>query len=339
MFKKQLYKKRIITIHSLFSDYIFDTTGKFSVPLARIIKNVIGIKLLNGHIPEITQPYVYINIEEIKKYNVTSRGQKNYHFVIRRPSQAAISGSHYLNNLMLSENGFTGKLGTLSRFTIQFYDIYDNKYNFGTSKLTVASFSNATLSEITTTINHGLLIGDAIRIRNFKNASIDGLRQHIESSRFTIQNVTAANRFTINLDLSGEMASQQNTGTLPAYVLGSKANITSLNDHIPVTLLSTNPSGTIVTTGIAHNLILGLTIQISGCDNCVTDLDNQRMNKKHVITSIIDPTNFLIGTILDSYSTPNQKTNIQSGYLLGLDSILYIEKYQSSFDFEITQSI
>jgi len=337
--EKQIYRKHIITINSLFSDYIFGNSGKFSVPLYRRIKNIIEIKLINGHIPEITHPYLYINIEEIKKYNVTSNGQANYQFILRKPNQPAISGLHYLNNLIDTKNGFTGKLGYLSRFTIQFYDMFDNKFNFGNSKLTVLSFSNAALSEITTSINHGLALGDALLIRNFKNASSDGVRQTIENTRAIIQNITAVNRFTVNLDLSGEMASQQNTGTAPPYVLGSKSTITSLNDYIPVSTFTTDPSGTIVTTSINHNLILGITISISGCDNCVTEPDNERINKKHVITNIIDPTHFLIGAKLISYASPNQKTNIQASYLLGANSILYIEKYQSSFDFELTESI
>jgi hypothetical protein len=230
----------------------------------------------------------------------------------------------------------------MDRMSVKIYDRHGNINNFGTSKLSALSFTNANPTVLRTSVNHGLAINDVIWIRNFRNASTSPLQNLLHTTRWKVLAVVAADRVSVaynstgaNLDLSAEAANQQITGTLPAYVLGANSEIIyGTGRRIRPTAYAAGVTGTNVTTIANHGLVAGDQISITGFDNGATLHDNQLINSSHIVQSAVAANIINISPTLSAYISPAQATSAQPAFTLGQNANILVEKYQVSFDFK-----
>jgi hypothetical protein len=328
--------KRIINVDSLFAqshtsscDFIYEFPIK--------INGIKEIELISGNIPATTEPYLFLDIPELKTREVYGMYNKRYVAMLRYELPA--TGEQNLLDLPTPGHSarICGDLGTLQKITIKLYARWGVLHSFGTSKINVASFSNASPTLITTSINHGLVNGDVIFVRDFTNASTRTIQGLITNNQYVVT-VISPTTFTIPLDLSGEAVSQQITGTQPAFTLGQGSEIKFGDIGYLTTNYASGPTGTIITTHGNHVMSVGSYIRIINFTNGSTFLDNEKINTQHIIIATPALNQIEISNKLSAYPATNQVTGTQPAYTLGLNSKIFPTKYQTSFDFKILSS-
>lgn len=327
---------KVFAVDSLLSETNHISSTNFVYELPERLNGIISIELISGSIPETLEPFLYLDIENLRVKNIVGPRNRTYFAIIRYRLPAVAEQN--LIDLETHNCIATGQIGTMTELRIKLYDRLGNLYNFGADRLILASMSNASPTVITTTVNHGLANGDIVYLRNVPNLSTFSLKQQVEETAWTVT-VTGGTTFTIPFDLSGEAVNQQTTGTLVAYPLGQNAVVDHPGDiSYAIVSIVAFGSETRIETDKAHNITVGKLIKIYGMDNGATRTDNSKINSQHIVTTVSDNTHFDIPVSLSSYVTPSQVTGTEVAYTLGIRSDLYIAKYQCSFDFAIQAS-
>jgi len=328
----------IIVVDSLTAD-IHTSSCDFVFILPENFDSVELVQVISGNIPETTESYLLMDIEELRAKKIYGFGNKNYSAILRYITPA--TASQNLLDLESENCSVFGDLGRLSQFHVRIYNRLGNLHSFGTDISIIASITNASPAVIQTTVNHGLVNGDVIHIENLTNMSTRSLTNSIEDTPWTIT-VTGVTTFSIVLDLSGEAADQQLTGTLAAYALGDNAYVEHIGDgsyHVESIVYNVPRNSTIVETDRIHAITVGKLVTITGMDNCATTADNNRFNGRHIVSFVSDTTHFDIEPVLSSYVTPRQATSVDLAYPLGQRGIILAEKFQCSFDIMIRASM
>jgi hypothetical protein len=321
---------RTINIDSLFAKtHISSCDFVYELPIK--INGVKQVQILSGNIPATSEPYLFLDIPELKHREIFGAYGKRYIAILRYELPATAEQ----NLIDLPPNNFiTGYLGTLTQLTIKIYARWGLLHSFGLSKINVTSFSNASPTVITTSVAHNLVNGDTIYIREFSNASTLELQNTIQTTQYIVT-VTGGTTFTIPLDLSGESPTQQDSGVLAAYTLGKNSEIKLQNIGYITTSYVAGPTGTLITTSGNHLISVGDIIKISGFDNGVTFSDNNKINSQHRVIAVPAANQIEISNILSSYPGTSQLTGTRPAYTLGLNSKIYPTKRQISFDINI----
>lgn len=330
----------------------------FSVSLPQEFKNISKIELVGGCIPNFIgknlldynkEPFLYLNIKELKDNNVYITGITSPVFAKLHFDYNMSVNYIYLQTPRkgLMNTNINENISNLSSLTMQLLGSDGNPIVFGNDLLEIASFSATNPTTVTTTTNHGLSTGDKVYISYFKNGSTFNINNHINQSSGHVITVTSPNTFTIPVDLSSEGANQPNTGVEPPYPLGKYATILIGGNTYasgttpgrmlkkPYTFSTTNP--TVITTSSNHGLSTGAIVTISGFDNGTTKYINDLVNHRHKIT-VISPTQFSIPVDLSGQAANQQKTNTIAPYPLGQGSYAMIAHLQTSFDLMLTMS-
>ncbi len=317
---------------------IYRSSSDFMFRLPRFFNKVDWIKLLGGNIPNTSEPFLYVNISDEIIKNIYSSNGHRYDGILRYRLPA--TSTQNLIDMDKTQFNMMGPIEKIDQFNVRLFDKYGKTNSFGLDTVNINSFSNANPSVITTSVNHLLVPNDIVLVRGFDNGSSIGLNATINETRWEVVAVGAPNTITIRdaststiLDLSGDAASQPLTGFGQTYPLGSTATVVNkANQRKPITLISQNGLETQIQTSITHNLSVGNDIKIEGMDNGFTPRDNNVINQRHYVSSIVDPNNFTISRQISSYVTPRAGTDEPGPYILGSKSILYVEKYQCTFD-------
>ena len=328
-------KKRtdvIFSVDSILADES-NGSGDFIYQLPTRLDGCVYIRLLGGSIPPTTEPYLYVDIDNLRIKQVMGPSNKKYFSIIRYELPAVAEQN--LIDLEKKLCSSTGLLGTITQVHIKIYDRLGNLYSFGTDKLSIGAITNASPANITTTANHGLINGDVIYIKDVPNFSTQSVKNFMESTSWIVTVVDPTN-FTIVADLTGEAVNQQETGSTPPYRLGLNTHISHPGDN-DYGVVSIVLAGTVtrLETGRAHSMTAGKLIKITGFDNGATISDNNLINGQHIVTNVSDNTHIDIGVQLSSYVTPRQPTSTETAWTLGLRGYIFVAKYQCSFDFLI----
>lgn len=321
--------KKIVSVDSMFASN-YTSSCDFVFDLNETISHIKYVKLLSGSYPETTERSLFLDMIDFNKKPVQGPLNGRYSYVLRFGGSAGRTNFQDLQN-----EGWIFKEDKprLNQIRMKIYDTDSDLHSFGVDSASIRDITSGSPTTIRTTINHGLVNGDLIRIFGVDNMSTVTLNKNI-NYKWTVT-VTAADTFTIPLNTTGEGASQPVTGvsTTP-YTLGGNSEIVldTLYNYLQPATYVTHVNGTQVTTTTAHGLSVGQNIRIRGFDNGATVSDNNKMNAQHTIISIISPTSFTIGAALSAYPVNSPKTGIIT-YLLGSHGSIRIDKMQCSFDF------
>jgi len=329
----------IINIDSLHAT-TYRSSSDFDIILSKQFTNITKIQLLSGNIPSTLEPYLFIDISPDFDQNVYGPLNGNYNGILR----FSLPSTNDQNILDMDNTTcyINNPIRYLDRFNIKIWNKQGNIHSFNTNNILITSFTNASPSVLTTNNNHGLSINDIVYVKNFTNGSTTGINKLIHSTTWYINTTPAVNTLTLKdgngtiLDLSTEATNQTFTGYGNTSPLGYGTEIELENgNRIMITLFTNGISKTRITTAVNHGLLNNQDIKISGFNNGATLHDNDLINTRHYILNIIDPFTFDINVILSSYTSPKAKTTDISPFLLGSNSVLYIDKNQCSFDFMI----
>jgi hypothetical protein len=332
----------IVTVNSLYSDK-HSSSCNFSVDFHQTFVNVLGIKLVGGHIPETSHKFLYYDIAESFDGNIYSPFGSKYCGILRW--EPIVTGTtvpfitldsakfNYRSNHMKTHRD------RLNRLSVKIYDMYGNLHSFGNDYLNITSITPGSPSTITTTTNHGLAIGDIISITDIDNSSSIHMNNLLNNIH-TVVGTPALNQFTIAVNTALEPANNYNTNiddTL--YPLGGNGFMEYMTtQRLNIDHLSAHVSGTEVTTKNNHTLLVGDKIKIVGVDNCSTMNDNEIINRYHTVLLVTGANTFVVGTTLSAYPANSMITGIAGPpYLLGSNGHVKLEKFQITLDFQIIQ--
>lgn len=311
-------QKHIVNIDSLLS-VSHNSCCDFEFDLPFVIVRAEKIELVSGHIPETSEPFLFLDIDPLSDKKVVGGPNNNDYFAILRYVLPA-SAEQNLLDVKRKMSRCRGVFGKLSKLRIRIYDRFGSLHSFGLSKLVATSVDNTNPANVHTSQNHGLTTGDKIFIRNFQNASTEALNAHINRTRFIIT-TTGVNQFTLNgFDLSGE-AVNQGLPSEVAYALGSHIFITTqIGVSYGVSLITQDGSGYPVLhlVGVFPILPSPIMVTILGFDNGALNSDNNLINGQHTIRS----TDFnaprtqltLSNRTLSSYVSPSKKNRLKTRF-------------------------
>lgn len=211
-------------------------------------------------------------------------------------------------------------------------------FEFGQTVFNVTSVTPATSEFNVSEAISGDLTGKYAVVRRFGNASSAGLRTQIEAPTGIEISSNDTNGIILNIDLSGESASQYATG-VTLYPFGNGAQwrrvSTIRNYKYAVITLVSRANPTEITVSGAHGMSTGDIIEITGFNNASTQLLNQQLNTSWEVTVTgINTFTIPIDTSGEPASAPVYGSG--SAYSLGAGSQILIYDRQSFLDFEIT---
>jgi hypothetical protein len=321
--------KKIVSVDSIFAD-TYVSSCDFVYNLPEPVLNIKYVKLLGGTYPQTTERTLFLDLVDFNKKPVSGPYNGKYNHVLRFDGTA---GRTIFQDLLNEGWMFKEDKIRLNQMRIRVYDSDSQVHSFGTDAVGIAQITGGSPTSIQTSANHGLVNGDIVRIFDVDNMSTISLNKGM-NSRFVVT-VTGANTFTVVFDTTGEAANQPKTGqSTTAYKLGLNSEIMLETDYsyIDPNTYTAHADGTQISTFVAHNLVVGQTIRISGFDNGATASDNNKINGQHQVIRVINPTNFTIGAALSAYPVNSPKTGVIT-YALGSHGSVRIDKMQCSFDF------
>jgi hypothetical protein len=342
---KGLTYTKVINFDSMFStDH--NSSCDFSCQLPSLLKNVTKIHLVGGNIPFTSEPFLFLDINELKDKKIhggCGKSSDNTYFAILRYPLPATSEQNLLD-LEKRSSKVNGEFGKLSKLCFKIYNRFNEISSFGISKLIVANFDNLNPAQVHTTQNHTLVNGDEVYVQKFRNGSSNHINAKINNTRFVIQ-TTGVNQFTLTgLDLTGEAVNSGIPDDGPAYPLGGNAFVTTQTgiSYRVLLISAVAPNKTSLTLARPYHIIQSTSvITVSECDNCATDHDNTLINRKYTVrASDFDITRTILTLpltplILSSYVTPAKKTGSSADFPLGQNSEIWVIKRQVSFDIKI----
>jgi hypothetical protein len=306
--------------------------------LSGTIPNHVKVSVTNGETPT---PYLYLVITELDGSNIYCPNLDNKAIaVLRWNFEVGTLTTDFIN--LKFNNRFISyeQISTLEKFRVSIYDNNGDLFSFGNTKSDAVSFTNANPTVVNLPAGHGINVGDKLHIENFKNATTQSVRDHIEDKSGWFATVVAGNNVTIgSLDLSAEGVLQTKTIDESAYQLGRDVKI-SVIPNGELLFISTSSfsiaNPTTITIVKPHGLTTGTQIKFSKFNNGTTTLINQLINQIHTIT-VTGVTTFTIPVDLTGEAANQQKTGTVPPYTLGLNAHVIIDKMQVSFDFKLTQ--
>ena len=312
----------------------FKSSCDFMYRLPRPLHNVTKITLVGGDLPNTTKNTLYYDIIESTSKWVNLYGGKKVCGIFRYDIPT-LNNRIVLNRLSSINTTSLVNLNRLSTITIRIYDIQSNLHSFGLDYLNIFSITPGNPTVIRTTVNHGLLNGDIIHIDGINNMSTSGKNSTINST--WVITVVSANEFSIVYDTTTEAANQTFTEYGQTYRFGKNAilELGTVSGNYPIYTI--NPIGldTVIQLYTGNIVHTNQNIQITGMDNGVLSSDNNKINSKYKIKSIIDPYKFVIPTQLSAYPITNVKTNDPPPFTLGINGNIMVDKYRLTLDFII----
>ena len=336
------FREYILNVSSIDRAYLDGSSScNFTVNLPNTYRNIFSSHVIGGIVPSIStnfnNPYLYLVTNELRSYDIQVTNQLN-----------SVSDILYIDHNTTTGNIFD-KISNSDAYTmartdenfkqfsslgIKIYNKTGQLHTFGNDILNVLSFSNASPTTITTSINHNLVNGMRVYFRQFVNGTTLSVNNLINSQAGHVVTVTGLNTFTIPVDLTSQSANQYKTG-ITAFTLGAHSVINFGKNNVTYTssLGWTNANPTEFNLGSPHGLSNGQLVRISGFDNGSTTLINTYMNMQYPIT-VTGLNTFTIPYDL-SGELPSQPLTNNSLSVLGSGSFALVDALQTSLDFKL----